>query len=224
MSLVMYAPLQAELGVSVPLNPDAAIDLNFDSPSWERSTKIEGLHRMGSRLSVMGMEINEEAKQQTNIYLTRDEEALYIGFDCIDPDIENLYREKHTSSDEWGGWPAGDKVEVYLDGGRADSGGYFHLMVTAQGLMRETVDRKLVELGEWEAKTEVMQDRWRVVLRVPYEHLGIQKDSQGIRGIFFRDYHPHRRGSGVSERSIWGGGAVHAPGDFGEILFGDPSK
>ncbi|HWL52750.1 MAG TPA: hypothetical protein VNQ90_09960 [Chthoniobacteraceae bacterium] len=208
--------LRAQLSVEVPYHEKAALDLDFTSPAWAGAGRIDGLHKMGSSLSVMGMVANEEAKQASRIYLARDGEALYIGFEYLDGQAEEIAK---TSKVDEAHWPKGEVAEIYLDGARAQEGGYYHFAFNAAGSRAESVERSMVPASGWEVVTRIDKDGWRAVARIPYAKLGMTADAPGLRGLFYRDYHSHAREEGKNERSTWGGGALHSPDAFGELIF-----
>lgn len=177
---------------------------------------IEQLHKMGSSLNVMGMEANEEGSPLTKIYLLRDSEALYIGFECFDPEVAKIAK---GSLERKGQWIDGDEIEIYLDGDLGPSQAYYHLAYNPAGARIQQKERETFETEEWSVVSRVDSDAWRSVVRIPYRLLGIDATAEGLRGLFFRNYHPHRRSEGANTRSTWGGGSLHNPSEFGEIRF-----
>lgn len=213
--------VQATLEVEVPLYAETVTEPNFASPVWKQAATIGKLHKMGSRLSVMGMDVNEETHPPTKVYLMRDKEALYIGFECFDPEIAKIDK---GSTELHNAWVDGDQLEIYLDGDLASSEAYYHFGLNPAGGRSQQVKRVSQKPEGWSVVSRLDNDAWRAVVRIPYQTLGIDATADGVRGLFFRNYHPHRRAEGVNTRSTWGGGTLHNPPDFGEIRFTSPSK
>lgn len=215
--LIAILPLKAEkeaLRVEVPLNDKAALSLDFSGPAWVKAGQVDRFEIMGKSLQVMGLDVHEAPENPTRLYVTRDARALYLGFECKDKDMANFQRQE---AEEGPGWPQGDRVEIYLVGSIGDPEAYHHFVFNAAGVRGESKERRAaIPRKGWEVKTRVEADGWLAVVKIPYELLG-DSSREGLRGLFFRDYHPHAKGG--SERSTWGGGALHNPAAFGDLIF-----
>lgn len=205
-----------QLEIEVPFNKKAEMVFDFESDAWKGAGVISGLHKMGSGLAVMGMNMNEEAKTQTTIYVVRNEEAIFFGFEFLDEEIEKIRGLGEINEDAW---PVGENAEIYLDGDRAEAKDYYHFVWNVSGSRAESEKQKVVKADGWEVITTVEEDRWKAVVKIPYKKLGISPDADGLRGLFYRDYHSHRKSEEANERSTWGGGALHDPGAFGDLIF-----
>lgn len=216
LSLAAIASAWAQLEVNVPLNRAASLTTDFDAPAWKGAGVIDGFDKMGSNLSVMGMEMKEAVSQRIIVRLVRDDKALYIGFECFDDDIENLGILKGFNHAKW---PIGDKMEIFLDGDLTEKNSFYHFVFNVDGDRVQQTDKQMVEPGDWTVETAVKENQWRGVIRIPYAAIGITADAAQIRGMFFRDYHSHRSGEGKAERHTWGGRAINTPKAFGDLIF-----
>lgn len=198
--------------VDVPFSASAALNTDFEGAAWKGAGKIEGFHKMGSSLNVMGLNMSEKARERSTVYLLHNNEALFFGFDFHDsaPDgFENGASAK-------GEWPQGDRVEIFLDGDRAGEENYYHLVYNASGARAESFKTKPVAAGEWQVVNEVKRDGWRSAIRIPYAFIGLAQGAELLKGLFFRDYHPASK-KGNGERATWGGAPLHVYSAFGEL-------
>lgn len=215
-SLAAFASSHADedaLEVKVPLNDKAALSLDFESPVWEKSGRTDRFQIMGKTLQVMGLDIHEEPKNATIVHLTRDDEAIYLGFECKDSDMSGFLKKDAKEGEEW---PPGDRVEIYV-APVSDKENYSHFVFNAAAVRGESKDKRMVAPREgWQVKTRVEKDGWLAVVRIPYSLLG-EGAKEGLSGFFFRDYHPDAK-DGSKERSTWGGGGLHSPSAFGDWI------
>lgn len=93
------APLPDELLVSFRTTP-ITIDGYLDEGAWRDATSPGSLRRSDGRAP---------ARLRTEVHLTWDEESLYLGFECEDPDIISSYRNRDEPLYYQ------DVVEIFLD-------------------------------------------------------------------------------------------------------------
>lgn len=202
------------LEVSAPFLPEmASAGMDFDAPPWKNAGQIASFSKIGS-VTMLGMSFSEEAKQPTRVLLARDREALYIAFECTDPKPDDL---KTDPPEDKNAFPYNDRVEMYLEGDQAAHQAYYHLAFGAAGERWRSLNHQRIDTGTWTVLVKIEADRWKAIVRIPYETLGLTASAESTRGIFYRMYRPHDME--IREQTTWGGRGVHQPAQFGTIRF-----
>ncbi len=156
----------------------------------------------------------DRPSQRTNVFVTHDAEALYLGFYCEDDRLaeRRVAWDNHVRYDEL--WPTGDDlVEVLLDptGRAVDPGALLHIVVKANGAV--LTERGLGCLsdvaphGDWPANVLAAvddrshPDRWTVEIRIPLAALDSRAE---ILGVNFARFLPR-----LGEYSSWSAARRH---------------
>lgn len=197
-----------------------AIDGDLSDPAWQTAQRVEGFLILGGD--------GADAPAQTSVALLSDDEALYLAFTCLEPNIAGLRRAAVADGD--GVW-ADDCVEVFLDT-EHDQTGYVHLGVSAGG--GKTAERRAgrqlyvnwyssvtVALPEpkWVAATKVGTDRWTAEIRFPFDQVG---GTPGPGKTWGAQLCRTRQAGGHEEDSTWtyvDGNKYARPELFGSLVF-----
>ncbi|MEA3400507.1 MAG: glycoside hydrolase family 20 zincin-like fold domain-containing protein [Armatimonadota bacterium] len=190
---------------------DAAprIDGDLADAAWE-SAGVAG------DFMVLGGE-GERAEVGTRALVCFDAEAVYIAFECQEPNIEALVTDaQEDSSAVWGD----DCVEAFLDTEHERSG-YVHLGVSASGAKWQ--ERRMearfyttwygtgtggeVPMPQWTAAARVDDGAWFAELRLPFSEVG-GRPSPGV--TWGASFCRTRRATGEEQNSTWS----YTPGEF----------
>jgi hypothetical protein len=169
------------------------------------------------------------AKQQTVTRVCSDSEALYVRFDCDDPDIWGSYtwRDEPIYVEE--------VVEIFLGPGRANLTRYYELEISPNGVLFDasiynpTSRRADLEINtgwdcpglRWHAERNDAAHHWWAVLVVPWAAVAPPGDFPLIwRANFYRIERP--RGA-IPEFSCWSPTMTepadfHKPAYFGTLM------
>ncbi len=206
----------------VPMVQEAPkIDGGLEDAAWQ-SAAVAG------DFMILGGE-GERAPVAPTALICFDREALYIAFQCREPNVEGLVRDaEEDGSMVWGD----DCVEVFLDT-EHDRIGYLHLGVSASGAKWQ--ERRLgarfytnwydPSAGgkppdpEWSATARVGDDVWFAEMRVPWDEIGgVPSLGQTWGANFCRT----RRAAGEEQNFTWSytpGQFYAVPDRFGTLVF-----
>ena len=146
--------------------------------------------------------------QATRAWLTHDDQALYVAFDCPFPAGSKL---KLDATERDGRSWLDESVEVYLDPGHGHAE-YVQFCVNAAGVMRDSRGQD----ASWNRKVRVAtrreRDRWTLEMAIPFAELGLPTTVGQTWGI---NLVRNDRTSG--ETSTWSLGGFHRPARFGNV-------
>ncbi len=164
----------------------------------------------------------------TSTRMCFDAEAMYIAFDCEEPNVPGM--ALNATEDGHAVW-GDDCVEVFVDI-EGDRVSYLHLGVNARGFKWQ--DRRLggmwytdwfspggqdVPAPEWSAAAKIEDGRWRAEMRVPFDQIGGTPRPATVWGANFCRT---RRATGAEENLCWSytSGEFYAiPERFGTLVF-----
>jgi len=146
-------------GLSAPRTEKAPIiDGALDDKCWESAEKIDEFF----------VYKKDEKTADTRIFLARDEQWLYIGFECGN---ENMAKVEQKVFDHGGSVQNDDSIEVFLDPG---TGGeiYYHYKLSFGNVRAEikVSSDKGKERGwqiPWKSATEVTSKGWTAEIAIP---------------------------------------------------------
>ncbi|MGC9319654.1 MAG: sugar-binding protein, partial [Armatimonadota bacterium] len=149
-----------------------------------------------------------------------DDGALYVLFECSEPNMERLEAADRPRD---GGVFFDDCVELFVDPDR-DQKRYRHFVVNAAGSIYDELrvaDRpKTSEQVAWdsgiEARAHTGDDRWTVALRIPLSDLARRPEAGQQWGMNFCR---HRAGTGGNLSWAPTGVSFHTPSRFGLVTF-----
>ena len=118
------------------------------------------------------------------------------------------FKEKDAS------FPGGDHAEFFFIN-RKDKN-YYHLAWDYAGSLYDAKQTDSTWNGDWEVRTEPSSDGWRSVVRIPFETLGMTllESNKLTALIMITSVDPQKK----NEHATWGGGKVHSPDSFGELI------
>ena len=178
---------------------------DFESGAWKKAASLPPLVAMG-RPTV-------KAEEPTDIKLMYNGDTLYVGFRCtVKGPIDAKKDQKFDQ------WPSGDHIELFI-ANRKD--GYYHLVFNCYGCRYDArcTDSEWNTPVPWTVKTQVKDGEWRAVAAIPLKAVGIVPEQNNkISALFYRA-HPPRGPKQPTRHTSWGGGKVHSPDGFGELVF-----
>jgi hypothetical protein len=154
-------------------------------------------------------------RNQTQVRLLYDSQALYIAYRCKEADISRI-RAQVTDHD--GSVWDDDCAEFFLDV-KADRASFAQFILNTIGTRYDGLGHDSYGYNpKWEGKSVVGKDEWTAEIRIPFSELGVNTPESGDLwlGNFCREEQPSR------ELSCWSPtmGSFAAPGRFGAIVFG----
>jgi len=191
--LISYVILTGEMDAT-PLisanyvNQKPVIDGRLDEPVWKKATTYSNFMLVNGNLATV----------QTFISLLYDEKNFYIGYRCLEPDIDNLKMEKRERDKEvW----KDDSIDFLII---PEKGIAYHFIVNPSG---SKYDEKISYPakadsswdGLWKVSTHREKDSWIAEISIPFSDFGLKgvKESEEWKVNFCRS----RRTSGSKENS-----------------------
>ncbi|HUS80490.1 MAG TPA: glycoside hydrolase family 20 zincin-like fold domain-containing protein [Armatimonadota bacterium] len=197
-----------------------AVDGALDDPAWAAATRATDFMVLSGE--------GERAPVDTRALVCFDDQALYIGFQCAEPNVAGIkMAATEDGHDVWGD----DCVEVFLDIER-DRASYLHLGVSAGGFRWQ--DRRLasswytnwystgggdVAPPVWDAAAKVGADSWTAELRLPFDQIG---GPPRIAAVWGANFCRTRRAASQEQNLVWSytAGEFYAvPERFGTLVF-----
>lgn len=160
------------------------IDGNLDDRCWQHTTAVEEFKIAELQTTVPG---------KTEVYLGFDDEALYVGFRCLQDAVSIIANQTRRD----GSFEYEDHVAVYLDTYH-DLRRSYRFAVNPLGTQ---LDEKQEDLGwdsEWLAAARVESSVWNVEMKIPFEILDLPQSAQQTWGLNLV-----RRHQRLDRTSIW---------------------
>lgn len=169
----------------------------------------------------------ETAPVQTTVRVAFDDRALYIAFECQEPNVPGILADATTdTSSVW----ADDCVEVFLDT-EHDRASYLHLGVSAGGgkWQERTIATRWytnwhssggrAPTPEWRAAARIGEDSWTAEIELPFAALGGAPRPGKVWGAQFCRT---RRAGAEEQNATWSyteGERYARPDRFGSLIF-----
>ncbi len=127
----------------------------------------------------------EEAAEQTYVWMTYDDAAVYFAFRCLDTQPERIRttisRRDNVFNDDW--------VGLSLDSSRAGQLAY-HLFVNPSGIQMDALQsgsggEDFAPDWVWQSAGNVGTEGWSAEIRVPLENLRFQSGTDLRMGVLF---------------------------------------
>ena len=217
----MIARVDELPGVKAPrVDTAPTLDGDLTDPVWANAPELTDFLVLQGKGELAGV--------QTSARLLWDESALYLAFDCEEPNMAGVLatatgEDPHVWSD--------DCVEVFLNTER-DSSGYVHLGVGAGGgvWQERTIGRERypnwytwrsaeLPVPQWEAAVQRGEDRWTAEVRLPFDELG---GTPGPGTVWGLQLCRTRRAGGQEQNSTWSyidGDKYARPERFGALIY-----
>ena len=180
-----------------------------NDPAWENIPQMTGFIKFGS---------NSLASKQTSFRICYTSEAIYIGIECEEPEIEKI---KAKSKDEDTHIFSEDSIEIFLFPKEADN--YYQFVVNAIGSRWNGIGltNPKIPLGNWQAKVYQGKDYYSVEIKIPFEIFSaIPEKVEKWTGNICRNIYTCE-----NKYTTWAyvKAGFHEPEHFGEIVFMDKS-
>jgi len=158
--------------ISIPqIRKAPQIDGLLDDEAWSRAAVIDNLIEVEP-------DPGERTDPGTKIKLMRCQEFLYVGFVCLEPEIDKLVlQDMHRD-----GWQhEDDAVKIALDTFRDGKSGFYFLLSAAGGRLDALVSDNGQRLnymwdGFWSGRAKVLADRWTAEFAIPFKTLAFGKN------------------------------------------------
>lgn len=169
----------------------------LDEECWKKAKPV---------MDFMVLNTDQPAKFKTTAYVLYDDNAIYFGFRCEEPEIKSIVTEKCERD---GKAPSHDCVEIMLD--PACSGNeYFHFVVDASGSIYDEKRAQggfVGEIGwdgEWEAASFIGDGFWSCEVVIPFYNFGISpKVTNSWRVNMCREKKKPEENSSIAEKGIF---------------------
>jgi len=190
------------IAVSQFSRAEHTLDGELSDPFWSKAAALPpfvDLHTGGP------------AKLQTRAWLAATELALYIGLECLQPDMPNVRIAGERDGDAV--YP-GECVEVFIAPERT-SGPYYHFAVNPDGVKAEEEGFDTSWGCEWAAHTRRFADRWTAQIAIMWSELPIGPQAGDVWGM---NLCRHARAK-IEEYSQWSNteSGFHNPARFGLV-------
>jgi hypothetical protein len=170
------------------------------------------------------------ATQDTKVYIMYDDNNLYLAFRCmekyLDPVLNQLHRfktkAKKADQDTFNVFKD-DSVEIFLAPDVSSPSRYYHICVSASGIIYDSLGMAAPQKWKSNAKvkTRIGAKFWTVEVSVPLKDITGNKiisSSTEWKGNFCRNAKPDLETSSWSRATARG---FHDPATFGNIRFAD---
>jgi hypothetical protein len=150
----------------------------MDEPAWQTATPVSDFIQTDPDEGKPGSEI-------TRVSALYDEEALYIGFRCLDKEPDKIVKALEKRD----GWTSTDKVQIEIDSHNDHTTSFF-FEVNASGVKRDAFrsDDDTYDFtwdSVWEGDVRVGADGYCVEFRIPFTCLRFAESPEMQWGINF---------------------------------------
>jgi len=188
--LVCQGQTLREMAVCPRLQEAPVIDGRLDDVAWRGALALADFEELGS---------DSQAKNQTRVRLGFSDKALFVSFECLEPNIEGL---RHLDREHDGAVWDDDCVELMIDPEPWEPGTQYHLIANALGQQYDGDERgkRWNPDGGWRSVTAKHAGKWSVEIEIPFKALGVKAPSRGHvwRMNFMRENYAS------PENSTWG--------------------
>ena len=174
------------------------IDKTYNISPMSQSIKIDGFineiawNQIDPIVDFIQEEPNNLSKpsEKTKVYLTYDEESLYIAAYLYDSDPSKIVRQLAPKDDWYGAFDeVADWFSVDIDS-RHDHRSGFSFAVNASGVMSDEMiynDRDYDNdwNAVWQSEVQINDDGWSVEIEIPFSNLPFYEENDMLWGINF---------------------------------------
>ena len=169
---------------AVKFQTPPTVDGKLDDDCWQRVTVVDEFKIA---------ELETTVPDKTEVYLGFGDEALYIGFRCVQEEPSMIANQTRRD----GSFQYEDHVAVYLDT-HHDRRRSYCFAVSPLGIQRDEKQGDLGWDGEWFAAAIVESSVWTVEMKIPFEILDVPQSAKQIWGLNLV-----RRHQSLDRTSIW---------------------
>ena len=162
------------------------IDGILNDECWEKGTKLTNFFRFGT---------DKPAKTQTEVYLCRSSDTLFIAFRSWEPSLESIKAKakKRDSMEIFGD----DEVEVFISSEEKGTP-YYHFVVNPAGVKYDAQNQDMKWNGDWKVETGREEKAWTAELAIRLHNFSFPEKSSPYWRINFGR---HRAAGGKDEWS-----------------------
>lgn len=195
------------------------IPTRLDKPPVLDGKLDEHFWRKVDEMTLLPCRKRDEGIPATIVQIAYDDEAVYLGFTCIEPDRKKLQAGQPGRGRTW----QLDSVEFFLDV-NSDKKSYFQLGISAGGAWmanRCDVPKQARPIRcPFEVKTSIGTDRYSIEVRIPFAFLAREgADLSRTWNVAFSRY--RRAGREKGQLAVWKGyqmeGKHHQPETWGDL-------
>ena len=125
----------------------------------------------------------EPATEKTIVKIVYDDDAIYLGIDCLDSEPDRI----SAPLDRRDSWPSGDRIVIYLDPRHDHKTGFMFAMGPsgwkADGVTYKDGRNDRSWDGIWEGRALIHGKGWSVECRIPYRVLRFSQQEKYTWGI-----------------------------------------
>ena len=169
---------------AVKFQTPPTVDGKLDDDCWQRVTVVDEFKIA---------ELETTVPDKTEVSLGFDDEALYIGFRCVQEEPSMIANQTRRD----GSFQYEDHVAVYLDT-HHDRRRSYCFAVSPLGIQRDEKQGDLGWDGEWFAAAIVESSVWTVEVKIPFEILDLPQSEKQTWGLNLV-----RRHQSLDRTSIW---------------------
>ena len=186
MALFIMANLVADSQTieAVKFQTPPTVDGKLDDDCWQRVTVVDEFKIA---------ELETTVPDKTEVSLGFDDEALYIGFRCVQEEPSMIANQTRRD----GSFQYEDHVAVYLDT-HHDRRRSYCFAVSPLGIQRDEKQGDLGWDGEWFAAAIIESSVWTVEVKIPFEILDLPQSEKQTWGLNLV-----RRHQSLDRTSIW---------------------
>ena len=186
MALFMMANFVADSQTieAVKFQTPPTVDGKLDDDCWQRVTVVDEFKIA---------ELETTVPDKTEVSLGFDDEALYIGFRCVQEEPSMIANQTRRD----GSFQYEDHVAVYLDT-HHDRRRSYCFAVSPLGIQRDEKQGDLGWDGEWFAAAIIESSVWTVEVKIPFEILDLPQSEKQTWGLNLV-----RRHQSLDRTSIW---------------------
>lgn len=140
-----------------------------------------------------------------------DGQNLYLGT-SVKKAVSTLKGKPSHAKDTV--FPSGDHAEFFFVNNKDHA--YYHLAWNVAGALYDARGGDYTWNGNWEVRVEKGVDGWRSVAKIPFSEMGftVQVYNKLSAMLMITSFDEKDR----REHAVWGGGRVHSPESFGELV------
>ena len=198
------AKAESVLELQIPkIAAEKAPGFDLSAGVWAKAAVFPKFFKLNRRGSA--------AESNTTVKAFHDGRTLYIGTK-VKKSPSDLFCRAFAERDA--GFPSGDHVEFFFVNPKDKC--YYQLAWDYKNSIYDAQTTNSEWNGKWSVKTSEDPDGWSSVFQIPFDEMGVTllQSNKLSATIMFTV----RQSNGRNEAAIWGGGRVHSPDSFGELI------
>ncbi|MFH1903854.1 MAG: sugar-binding protein [Candidatus Omnitrophota bacterium] len=172
-------------------------------PVWGKVLEENGFLKLGTR---------ETAGKNTSLRVGYDDENLYFGIICSEPDMDKIKAQLKDNEAVW----SEDGIEIFVFPSQKPD--YFQFALNTAGARLNLKNITQFPLWDWQVKTAKGKDFYSVETKIPFAVLG-KRPQKGERWFFNVARNTLMPGSDPHTTWSYLKNGFHEPDNFGVILF-----